>query len=78
MYSQHVLFQFVESLASRPRLKLLPRTKPVEDASVAAVSDKMRNSSIFGYGKPREAQPDDYVEPEGRSKSRTTSESEGH
>lgn len=65
---------FVDSAANRPKLKLLPRSKPKEtDAAVEAVSNQVRNTSIFGAGKPREAQAADYVEP--ASRSRNTSES---
>jgi len=70
-----------ESAAARPRLKLLPRSKPKEEP-VAAVTTQMRNASIFGSGKPREAQPDDYVAPtdstSNPSRSRNTSESTSH
>ena len=68
----------LESAAARPRLKLLPRSKPKEE-TVDAVTTQMRNTSIFGAGKPREAQPDDYVAPtdstSNPSRSRNTSES---
>ena len=62
-------------MANRPKLNLLPRSKPKADP-VKEVTSKMRNTSIFGSGKPREAQPTDYVEPEGE-RNRTTSESSG-
>lgn len=64
----------------------MPRSKPKEtEKAVEAVTNQVRNTSIFGAGKPREAQPADYVEPvsstteadEGSegSRSRKTSES---
>ncbi|KAF6038728.1 EIF4H [Bugula neritina] len=66
-----------ESAAARPRLNLLPRSKPVEEKSkVDGVTNQMRNVSIFGSGKPREAQPEDFAPAaEGASRSRNVSES---
>jgi len=52
----------IESAAQRPRLKLQPRSKPLTSA-VDEAAEKMRNTSIFGAGKPREARPEDFKDP---------------
>ena len=79
LITAHSVKNVLESAAARPRLKLLPRSKPKEE-TVDAVTTQMRNTSIFGAGKPREAQPDDYVAPtdstSNPSRSRNTSESQ--
>ncbi|XP_064612214.1 eukaryotic translation initiation factor 4H-like [Liolophura sinensis] len=59
-----------ESVAARPRLKLLPRTVK---APVNAIAHTTRNADIFGTGKPREKGDEEEPE-EHHSKSRTTSE----
>jgi hypothetical protein len=62
------MIAFTESAAQRPRLKLLPRSKdPVKE-----VTSAMRNTSIFGEGKPRDEA--EVTKKEG-DRSRTTSHS---
>ncbi|KAK6192521.1 hypothetical protein SNE40_003972 [Patella caerulea] len=63
-----------ESAAARPKLKLLPRSKP---APINEVVHSERNSSIFGVGKPRERREGDEEVSE-TTRSRTTSENSVH
>ena len=64
-----------ESAAARPRLKLLPRTSKKASDPVKEVTSAMRNTSIFGSGKPRdEAKHPDKVADEDE-RTRTTSQS---
>ncbi|ELU01797.1 hypothetical protein CAPTEDRAFT_224491 [Capitella teleta] len=63
-----------ESAAARPRLKLQPRSKdPVKE-----VTQGLRNTSIFGEGKPRDATEDAKREAEVAERSRTSSHSSNH